>query len=656
MPKIEIVAIPNRNSFGTQETCKNVYKAISAKYRNTRLAICGNEFDLQNVVDRNPDLVILANKIMVDGSGQEMWLSEYFEAHNINYAGSIKEVLKYDLNKIASKLQVASHEIETARFFTALPNEYKDLESLPIPFPLFIKPLSSANSYGIDEKSFVINFAEFKSKVKSLYHIYKEPSLVEEYLSGREFTVSIIKTDTMLISPIEIIPPLKNDIRILSEEIKSNNTETLKKIIDINIYQKVSAIAKASFEALEARDFGRIDIKMDVHERCYFIEANLTPGMTKGSSYFPMAYELYSLLKYDEVMCLIVKSALKRQPLVVVEKPVIAKINKSIEIVILAGNEKRDNIAIHIDKNLILDILSKTYEKVVITIIETMDDLERLAIRNPDLVFSGVKYFSFNDKEADPNEAIWLNDFLDLHNISYIGSDRKALENEYDKTNAKTIMQEFDVNTADFFTTEPNEHGTAKSIPVNFPLFIKPINGGDSRGIDSHSIAHNFKSFQEKVLSIYQYKQSRSLVETYLSGKEYSVGIFNNNANGSITTMPVEIIPKENKNGERILDFDAKEDNSEAVILVLDIKIHAQISALAIIAFRALNGKSFGRIDIKMDNMGVPYFIEANLMPGLGEGYFYRSCFLNQKMNYEKMILMIADNGLSSGAISNSIF
>ena len=51
-------------------------------------------------------------------------------------------------------------------------------------------------------------------------------------------------------------------------------------------------------------------------------------------------------------------------------------------------------------------------------------------------------------------------------------------------------------------------------------------------------------------------------------------------------------------------------------------------------------------------------FIEANLMPGLRKGYFYRSCLLNFNMSYEQMILTVADNGLSSQRIhfsTNSI-
>ena len=50
---------------------------------------------------------------------------------------------------------------------------------------------------------------------------------------------------------------------------------------------------------------------------------------------------------------------------------------------------------------------------------------------------------------------------------------------------------------------------------------------------------------------------------------------------------------------------------------------------------------------IKMDDKGIPNFIEANLMPGLQKGYFYRSCSMNLKINYEQMITKISQNALN---------
>ena len=322
------------------------------------------------------------------------------------------------------------------------------------------------------------------------------------------------------------------------------------------------------------------------------------------------------------------------------------KINKSIEIVIVHNpgekNFHQDNVGIILEENKILKILSKRYTDVSITKIDNKKDLDRLLKRKPDLVFSGVKYFNFNDKK------IWLNDCLEAYDIPYIASSRTALDNESDKNLAKKLVLKAKIKTADFFVTEPDQHQHESSIPISFPLFIKPVKGGDSRGIDSNSIAYNFSSFKKKVLEIKTKHNLSSLVETYLPGKEYSVGIFQDSINGTLRAMPIEIIIKKNINGHCILDFDVKKDDEEKVIAVTNKKISRKLSELAKKAFKALGGKSLGRIDIKMNHQGVPHFMEANLMPGLRKGYFYRSCLLNLDMSYDEMIFNIANTGLSS--------
>jgi len=319
---------------------------------------------------------------------------------------------------------------------------------------------------------------------------------------------------------------------------------------------------------------------------------------------------------------------------------------KTIEIVIVPNfgevNSHQDNVGIILEEKKILKILSKRYENVIITEINCKKDLKKLVARKPDLVFSGVKYFFFD------NRKIWLNDYLEIFDISYIASSKVALDNESNKNRAKKLIQKAKIKTADFFITNPGEYLNETLIPIKFPLFIKPVTGGDSRGIDKNSIVFNFESFVAKVLDIKVEQNSPSLVETYLPGREYSVGIFEDSIDRSLRAMPIEIIIKKNLDGHCILDFDIKKNDEEKVIPVTDIKIFNKLSKLAKDSFKALGGKSLGRIDIKMNHLGVPHFIEANLMPGLRKGYFYRSCVLNLGMSYEDMIFSIANTGLSS--------
>jgi len=152
------------------------------------------------------------------------------------------------------------------------------------------------------------------------------------------------------------------------------------------------------------------------------------------------------------------------------------------------------------------------------------------------------------------------------------------------------------------------------------------------------------------VLDIYQHEQNRSLVEKYLPGKEYTVGVLEDSEDGKLTAMPIEILPGKNKNGDRILDFDTKKNEAEQVLKVKNPEIHKLTSELATKVFKSLKATSHARIDIKMDEQGVPYFLEANLIPSLGKGesYLYSGCAFNQRMSYEQMIYKITDNALAN--------
>lgn len=314
---IEIITTPieslKETGFGSDQACENFHKALLSEYPNVKLTACKNEHDLQAVVERKPSFVVLADKHIFINNGQKIWLSEFFEQADIHCTGSNKKALQYDLDKITAKKIVSSKGISTADFFTASPGEYKNSQKLPLPFPLFLKPIHSTNGNGVDTSSLVNDFKHFEKKVKTLYEQYHGPALVETYLDGREFTVTVFeKEKNLTIFALEITPPIENGIRILSKKIKNDNIEVLSKVTNKALLAEISHIAKNSFRALGARDFGRIDIKMDNHGLCHFIEANLTPGMKKGSSYFPKACEITAELTYENVARLVIQGVLER--------------------------------------------------------------------------------------------------------------------------------------------------------------------------------------------------------------------------------------------------------------------------------------------------------------------------------------------------------
>jgi len=293
------------------------------------------------------------------------------------------------------------------------------------------------------------------------------------------------------------------------------------------------------------------------------------------------------------------------------------------------------------------DVLSRHYSKVEVSVIHNEAELNDIAVKNPDLVISGIKYLGFCEESIKRNSSnkIWFSDFLDDNHIKYMGSSRIALEFEYDKSKAKKQVSSCGLRTADSFTASPAQFNS-NEIFIDYPLFIKPLFEGDSRGIDAQSLVHNFKEYEAKVQSIHDNQNTQSLIEKYLGGKEYTVGVIQDFENDTFQINPVEILVERINGNFAVLGFDEKLADKELVLEIKNDTVKTLVSDLALAAFKALGASGYGRIDIKMDDSGVPFFLEANLIPGLGHGYFYRCYKLNGGSSYEQMLLDIVGHSL----------
>ena len=314
--------------FGSVKNCKSVYNALKEKYTHVNFNIIRTKSDLDKIIFRKPDLVFTGIKYVVfneneitKNSKEKIWISEYFDNAGINYTGSGKEAIELEFSKDAAKRKVAEFGIDTAPYFIAKPGMYKTADELPVSFPLFIKPLREGDGKGIGNDSIVYNFESYQNKVQSIHTLFKQSALVEKYLSGREYTVSILGLDfnnEPKALPVEITFSDKNIYsKILGDETKKENNEIVKAIENEDIFDSVVSIAKRSFIALGARDYGRIDIIMDENDCPYFLEANLVPGMTQrpndiDCSYFPRACFINNHITYQETVQEIAEIAFNR--------------------------------------------------------------------------------------------------------------------------------------------------------------------------------------------------------------------------------------------------------------------------------------------------------------------------------------------------------
>ncbi len=302
-------------------------------------------------------------------------------------------------------------------------------------------------------------------------------------------------------------------------------------------------------------------------------------------------------------------------------------------------------------------VLEKHYKQVGVTIVNEADDLEILAAKQPDLVFLGIRQVP-RSLEEESAATVWTGAYLDQERLNYTGSPASALVLDISKPLAKQVVKAAGLSTSNFFSVSPGQYNSELALPLSFPLFVKPPSAGGSKGIGADSVVRDFAGFERKVQAIKDRFRTEALAEMYLTGREFSVAVLANSHSDELTAMPIELITTQNHNGDRILGKDIKAADTERTVAVHDPALKQAVTDLALDVFRALGARDFGRIDIRLDEHGVPHFLEANLIPGLSGhdstgGYFTRACRINEGIDYESMILRIVELALARDPSSN---
>lgn len=289
--------------------------------------------------------------------------------------------------------------------------------------------------------------------------------------------------------------------------------------------------------------------------------------------------------------------------------------------------------------------LSNYYDEVGITIINSLVDLAALVAKQPDLVFLGTQFL----RTSAPDRTIWLSGYLADNGITATGSSASAHEIDINKPRAKQCVLNAGLLTAPFLLAKPHQQLSTAQIPHEFPLFVKPSNRGGGMGVDSQSVVHNLQQLQAKVDAISRDLNTDSLIEQYLSGREFSVGVIKQQDSADYLALPIELVPPQDDHGSRLLSKDVKSFAPLPALEIADSALKAAVSDLAIGAFHAIGAQDYGRIDIRLDAQGTPYFLESNLIPNVMKDYgsLAKAWALNTGMTYDELLLRLTTLGLA---------
>ncbi len=218
----------------------------------------------------------------------EMCVAGLLDLMAIPYTGSGPLSLGLALNKFRVKKFLRSFSIPTARGYLQTPED--QASACDIGFPVIVKPVREDGSLGIGPSSVCGDAESLRAQVLMIHEVYRQPALVEEYLDGREFNVSIMgdgSPEILAVSEIDFsgMPP---DLpRIVCYQAKWDEGSVVYQgtvpvcpaRISGRLENRVRDLALRSFQAVGCRDYARIDMRTDAQGNVRVLEVNPNPDI-----------------------------------------------------------------------------------------------------------------------------------------------------------------------------------------------------------------------------------------------------------------------------------------------------------------------------------------------------------------------------------------
>jgi len=262
-----------------------------------------------------------------------------------------------------------------------------------------------------------------------------------------------------------------------------------------------------------------------------------------------------------------------------------------------------------------------------------------------EMVFSIAEGISGRSREAQ------VPALLELYNQPYAMSDPLTMATTLDKAVAKRIVRESGVPTAPFWVA--GNGAEARTLAVTYPAFVKPVAEGTGKGCDGRSRVEGHSEFVDEVERLTARFSQPVLVESYLPGREFTVGIIGNGP-ASYVIAVMEIALRSDA-VDNVYSFDNKERSQTRVDYFLSSDEEALLAgARALEAYRALGCLDAARIDMKSDANGSPQFLEANPIPGLHPSHSDLPMLAGMAgMSYDRLIGTILESASERYAPKN---
>lgn len=244
----------------------------------------------------------------------------------------------------------------------------------------------------------------------------------------------------------------------------------------------------------------------------------------------------------------------------------------------------------------------------------------------PDIVFNVAEGFYGISREAQ------IPALLEMLGIPYTGSDPLTLATCLDKARTKEILSYYKIPNAPFITIYENDFSIEG---INFPMIVKPVGEGSSKGIYTSSFARNEKELRKETQRILEEYNQPALAEEFLPGREFTVALIGNGNETEVlpvveisySDFPEDFIPIYSYEAKWILDTKENPLDVFSCPAKISPELEKSIKTTALSAYKVLRCRDWSRIDIRLDKNGIPNIIEINPLPGILPDPADNSCF-----------------------------
>ena len=607
---------------------------------------------IRRLVEVKPDIIFNTAE-GYHGIGRESLGPSMFEQLQLPYVGSGPYGCFLTLDKFLTKQAVVTRKVPVVEGYFV--NSLEELQSISreVVFPVFVKPNYEGSSKGITARSVCRDVESLLSYGAESLKLFPNGLLVERFIPGRDVSVPFISGlgDGGVLEPLEyVFQTVQPESNIYDYDLKNFQDDAVSvrcpALIDSSVRNQIFELMRRIVPAVGVVDFARADFRITPENEVYFLELNALPSLQPGAGIFEATKVLG--LDYNQTILKILEAATARHNL----KGKGAKtprriLTTKVPKVGLVYNLKRKDpsdptyeLEAEFDSQKTIDALRATIERFgcqVIPIEATKTLSEKLIESRVDVVFNIAEGSNKRAREAQVPAV------CDLLGIEHTGSDATCLAITLDKAITKKLLSQDGILTPNY---RLYQGGKLADVGLRFPVIVKPNHEGTSKGIGGKSVVMNQDDLQDAAVAQWKKYQEPILLEEYIEGREYTIGVLGNSTIKILGPMEIKFGPAAGT--YPVYGFEAKNAPAEndyfSVVCPVSLgrDLDRKMAAFAKKVFRSLGCRDVARIDFRIDGRNNLYFLEINPLPGLAPGFSDLVVMAEKSgMTYESLIKRI---------------